>query len=62
LWDSEYDEHGWAATLAGKRQWGPLEGLVELVHVSSDNEAREHVGLEPRQTQTRLQADLRVSW
>ena len=61
-WDDEYDEDGWAATLAGKREWGPFTGLVELIHVSSDNPAREHVGLEPQQTQTRLQADLRVNW
>jgi hypothetical protein len=61
-WDEEYDEDGWAATLAGKRQWGPFTGLVELVHVSSDNPAREHIHIEPRQTQTRLQADLRLGW
>jgi len=61
-WDEEYDEDGWAATLAGKREWGPFTGLVELIHVSSDNPAREHVQLESRQKQTRLQADLRLSW
>ena len=61
-WDSEYDEDGWAATFAGKREWGPFTGLVELLHVSSDNPAREHVQLSPRQKQTRLQADLRLGW
>jgi hypothetical protein len=61
-WDSEYNEDGWAATLAGKREWGPFTGLVELIHVSSDNPAREHVSLSPRQQQTRLQADLRLAW
>jgi hypothetical protein len=61
-WDGEYDEDGWAATLAGKREWGRFTGLVELIHVSSDTSAREHFELEPQQEQTRLQADLRVSW
>ena len=61
-WDDEYDEDGWAATLAGKRQWGRFTGLVELIHVSSDNPAREHIALRPRQEQTRLQADLRLGW
>ena len=61
-WDEEYDEDGWAATLAGKREWGRFTGLVELIHVSSDRSAREHFELEPQQEQTRLQADLRVSW
>jgi hypothetical protein len=61
-WDGEYDEDGWAATLAGKREWGRFTGLVELIHVSSDTPAREHFELEPQQEQTRLQADLRVSW
>ena len=61
-WNDEYDEDGWAATLAAKRELGPFTGLVELIHVSSDNPAREHVHLESRQKQTRLQADLRLSW
>jgi hypothetical protein len=61
-WDGEYDEDGWAATLAGKRHWGPFTGLVELVHVSSDSPAREHVQLPARQQQTRVQADLRLGW
>jgi len=61
-WDAEYDENGWAATFAGKREIGPFTGLVELIHVSSDNPAREHVNLAARQKQTRLQADLRLGW
>ena len=61
-WDEEYDEDGWAATIAGKREWGPFTGLVELIHVSSASPAREHVGLESRQKQSRLQADLRLDW
>ena len=61
-WEEEYDEDGWAATLAGKREWGPFTGLVEVVHVASDSPAREHVALPEHQKQTRLQADLRVSW
>ena len=61
-WDDEYDEDGWAATLAAKREFGRFTGLVELIHVSSDNGTREHVGIEPNQQQTRLQAQLRASW
>jgi hypothetical protein len=41
---------------------GPFTGLVELVHVSSENPARDHVQLAPRQKQTRLQVDLRLGW
>ena len=61
-WDDEYNEDGWAATFAGKREFGPFTALVELIHVSSDNPAREHVHLTARQKQTRLQADLRLGW
>jgi hypothetical protein len=48
--------------LAAKREWGPVTGLVELLHVSSKREDREDVGLEPRQRQTSLQAQLRMHW
>lgn len=61
-WGEEYDEDGWAATLAGKREFGPFTGLVEIIHISSDTPAREHISLESRQKQTRLQADLRLGW
>jgi hypothetical protein len=61
-WDGEYDENGWAATLAAKHEWKWCTGLLELIHVSSDNATREHVGLDPHQRQTRLQAQLRASW
>lgn len=61
-WDDEYDEDGWSAMIAGKREFGPFTGLVELLHVSSDNPAREHVGIADQQSQTRLQADLRLAW
>ena len=60
-WDDEYDETGWSAMLCGKRQWGRLTGLLELIHVSSDNPTREHIHLDPRQKQTRVRADLRLS-
>ena len=60
--DSEYDEHGWAAMLAGKRDWRHFSGLVELLHVWSDNPAREHAGEASRQGQTQLQAELRTHW
>jgi len=61
-WTSEYDESGWSAMLAAKRQWGPLTGLVELIHGDSNTPAREHVGDEEEQRQTRLRADVRLSW
>ena len=61
-WDDEYDESGWSAMLSGKRQWGPITGLIELIHVSSDNPAREHIHIDPQQKQTRLRADMRLSW
>jgi len=60
--DDEYDDRGWSAMLAAKRDWGKLTGLVELLHVSSRREDREETGLEPRQRQTQLQAALRIHW
>ncbi len=60
--DEEYDETGWSAMLAAKREWGPITGLVELLHVSSKRENREDYGLEPRQRQTQLQAEVRMHW
>ena len=62
LWSGEYDEHGWSAMIAGKREWGSLTGLVELLHVWSDSPAREHAAEKPRQAQTQLQAELRIRW
>jgi hypothetical protein len=59
---ADYDETGWSGMIAGKRQWGRVTGLVELLHVSSKREDREDVGLEPRQRQTSLQAELRMRW
>ena len=61
-WDDEYDDSGWSATIAGRRRWGPVTALIELIHVSSDNDSREVVELDPKQSQTRLEADLRLSW
>ena len=58
----EYDESGWSALIAGKREWGRLTGLVELLHVSSRREDREESGLAPRQRQTQAQAELRMRW
>jgi hypothetical protein len=62
LADDEYDETGWSAMLAGKREWGSVSGLVELLHVSSRREDREEAALEPRQDQTQLQAEIRIHW
>jgi hypothetical protein len=58
----EYDDSGWSAMIAGKHEWGPFTGLVELLHVSSKREDREDVGLSPRQHQTQLQAEVRMHW
>jgi len=60
--DDEYDETGWSAMLSAKREFGPVTGLVELLHVSSRREQREDAGLNPRQRQTQLQAELRTQW
>jgi hypothetical protein len=59
---AESNETGWAATLAGHRDFGPVTGFVELLHVSSKREHPEEVDLAPRQRQTRLQGQLRVLW
>jgi hypothetical protein len=58
----EYNDSGWSAMIAGKREWGPFTGLVELLHISSKREDREDVGLAPRQHQTQLQAQVRMHW
>ena len=62
LADSDYDENGWSAMVAAKREWGAVTGLVELLHVSSRREDREDVGLNPRQEQTELQGEVRIRW
>jgi hypothetical protein len=58
----EYDDSGWSAMIAGKRDWSQFTALVELLHVSSRREDRAEVGLAPRQRQTQLQAELRMRW
>jgi hypothetical protein len=58
----EYDDTGWSAMIAAKREFGLFTGLVELLHVSSRREDREEVGLLPRQNQTQLQAEVRMHW
>ena len=62
LWDGAYDEHGWSAMLAGKRDWRYFTGLVELLHVWSDSPARESLSARPRLGQTQLQAEVRMHW
>lgn len=62
IWDSEYDDTGWSAMIAAKREWGAFTGLVELLHVSSKRDDRVLVGLDPRQRQTQLQAEVRTRW
>ena len=61
-WTEEYDERGWSAMIAGKRDFGHFTGLVELLHVSSRNGSLEEQGLAPRQRQTQGQAELRMRW
>lgn len=58
----EYDETGWSAMLCASREFGRFTGLLELLHVSSDREDRNDLGLAPRQRQTQLQAELRTRW
>jgi hypothetical protein len=58
----DYDETGWSAMLAGKRDWDHFTALVELLHVSSRREDRDDLGIAPRQRQTELQAELRMHW
>lgn len=58
----EYDEHGWAAMVAVKREWGPATGIVELLHVRSEREGREYAGFDPVQSQTQVQAQARIHW
>jgi hypothetical protein len=58
----EYDDSGWSAMIAGKREWKHFTGLIELLHVSSRRENREDAGLAPRQRQTQLQAEIRMHW
>jgi hypothetical protein len=59
---SDYDETGWSTMLAARRDFGPITGLVELLHVSSRREDREIAGLKPRQRQTQLQLSARIHW
>jgi hypothetical protein len=58
----DYDETGWSAMIAGKREWKHITGLIELLHVSSRRRDREDFGLAPRQNQTQLQAEVRMHW
>jgi hypothetical protein len=63
LIDDEYDETGWAATIAVQRQFGPnLTGVAEVLHVNSYVYEREEIGEEERQRQTQVQASLRFHW
>ena len=59
----ESDEDGWSAMIAARRQFGPvLTGLIEALHVESEREQREELGLRPKQAQTQVQASLRLRW
>lgn len=58
----EYNEAGWSAMIAARRDWGSWTGLIELLHVSSRRDQLADVALAPRQQQTQVQADLRFHW
>ena len=58
----EYDEKGWAAMIAGKRDWTHFTGLVELLHVSARRNDWGQDLLARRQKQTQAQAELRMRW
>jgi hypothetical protein len=58
----EYNDTGWSAMLAGRREFGRFTGLVELLHVSSKRKDREEIGLDSRQRQTQFQAEVRTRW
>lgn len=59
--DDEYSEHGWAFTLAARRDFGERFSLLgEFLHVESDRAARVDLGVAPHQTQNQLQLALRV--
>ncbi|MFL6736748.1 MAG: hypothetical protein ACJ8F4_06775 [Sphingomonas sp.] len=58
----DYDETGWSAMISGKHEWEHFTALLELLHVSSRREDRDDLGLQPRQLQTELQAELRMHW
>jgi hypothetical protein len=60
--DSEYDDTGWSAMFAARRDWAHFSGLIELLHVSSRRDNRLDAGLTPRQRQTQLQAEVRTRW
>jgi len=53
--DAEYDDRGWSAMAAAKREIGHFTGLVELLHVSSRRD-------DVRRRQTQAQAELRMGW
>jgi hypothetical protein len=55
------DEHGWAATLAARRQLLPQASvLAELVHVASNRQSQQRIGEDPYQTQTIVRLALRL--
>lgn len=60
--DNEYDEHGWSAMIAAKHDWNHVTGLVELVRVWSRRSELDGFGLDPRQRQNQVQAEVRMHW
>jgi hypothetical protein len=60
--EDEYDDTGWSAMVAGKRDWGRFTGVIELLHVSSKMEERDEHELAPRQGQTSFKGQLRLHW
>ena len=62
IWDGEYDETGWSAMIAAKREWGRFTGLVELLHVSSKREDRDVVGLSRASARRSCRLEVRMHW
>ena len=58
--NSEYDEHGWSGMIAAKHDWKHFTGLLEFLHVWSRRNELEGVGLDPNQSQSQIQAEIRI--
>ena len=60
--DLEYDEHGWSAMIAAKRDWTHFTGLLEFLHVWSRRNELNEAGRSANQPQNQLQAEVRMHW
>ena len=56
-------EDGWASTVALRWPlWQHFTGFLEALHVESTRGARVRVGIAPKESQTVIQASLRLHW